>query len=95
MFVDRSAQPAFETLPARGNWQKGVPEAAEARRRRADQAAQLLFPAIQQVRAQGISSLHAIAAGLNSIGVRTVRGTQWTPTAVRRVLARVARCGGV
>ena len=93
MFVDRSAHPALGPVSASGNWQKGVPAAAEARRRRADQAAKRLFPAIQQVQAQGFRTLHAIATGLNSMGVRTVRGTQWTPTAVQRVIARVARCG--
>jgi hypothetical protein len=40
------------------------------------------------VQATGVASLRAIAIELNARGFRTVRGTEWTPMAVRRVLLR-------
>ena len=78
------------SLIRHARWLRAIP-AAKARRCRADIAAQRLLPAIQRVQSQGISSLHGIAAGLNALGVATVRGTKWTPTAVRRVLERTGQ----
>ena len=69
-------------------WRKGVVAAGLARRKNADTAARALLPAIQAVQATGVTSLRAIAIELNVRGISTVRGTQWTPMAVRRVLLR-------
>ncbi len=71
-------------------WRKGVAAAAQARRLYADDAAQILMPSIRDAQDGGASSLRAIADALNAKGIRTVRGTDWTPMAVRRVLMRVA-----
>ena len=75
------------------NWLKGVPAATAARRRNADLAARRLLPFIRGLQADGVSTLHALADGLNALGVRTVRNTNWTPTAVRRLLDRAAKLG--
>ena len=69
-------------------WRKGVAAASRARSKNADDAARSLLPAIQDVQAAGAISLRAIAIELNARGVRTVRGREWTPMAVRRVLLR-------
>jgi DNA invertase Pin-like site-specific DNA recombinase len=44
---------------------------------------------IADARSQGSTTLQAIAAHLASLGITTSRGAAWTPTAVRRVLARL------
>ena len=87
---DQPYSPAANRPP---NWMKGVPAAAAARRRNADLAALRLLPAVLGLQAEGVQTLHALAAGLNALGVRTVRNTQWTPTAVRRLLDRAAQLG--
>jgi hypothetical protein len=69
-------------------WRKGVAAASLARKKNADDAARILLPAIRAVQATGVASLRAIAIELNARGFRTVRGTEWTPMAVRRVLLR-------
>ena len=81
---------AHTVRPQPAEWRKGVAAAAQARRLYADDAAQILIPSIRDVQAGGANSLRAIADALNARGVRTVRGTDWTPMAVRRVLMRVA-----
>ena len=82
---DDAARP-HHAQPA--EWRKGVAAAAIARRKNADEAARRLLPEIQAVQAAGVTSLRAIAIALNGRGSRTVRGTEWTPMAVRRVLLR-------
>lgn len=44
---------------------------------------------IDVLRSAGATSLHQIAAALNSEGIATRRGGKWTATAVRRVLGHV------
>ena len=68
---------------------KGTAAAAEARRQVADHAAYELLPTLEELRGQGAVSLGALAAGLNGRGVKTARGSEWTATAVKRLLARV------
>jgi len=52
-----------------------------AQQRRAD-----LLPVIEELRAAGCETLASIADALNSRGITTARGSQWTPTAVMRVV---------
>ena len=66
-----------------------VKAAALARTTAAERAAWQVQPAIEEARAAGATSLHAIAAVLNREGVATPRGGAWTATAVRRVMLRV------
>lgn len=68
--------------------------AAEARSVAADRSAWQAMPAIQEARAAGASSLHAIAAHLNAEGIPSARGGAWTATAVRRVLLRTEGAAG-
>jgi DNA invertase Pin-like site-specific DNA recombinase len=46
-----------------------------------------LLPVIRELRANGSSSLRAIANGLNEAGLTTARGGVWTATQVSRVVA--------
>ena len=66
----------------------GAQASAEVRSRAATHHANAVLPAIEELRASGATSLHALAAGLNEMGVPTPRGGAWTATAVRRALAR-------
>ena len=68
---------------------KGSAAASEARRQVADHAAHSLAPVLEQLRQAGVASLGGLAAGLNARGIKSPRGSEWTATAVRRVLARV------
>jgi hypothetical protein len=60
------------------------------RKAKADHAAFSVLPVVQQLQAEGVTSLNAIAAKLNGMGHQTPRGGTWTATAVKRALARVA-----
>ena len=62
---------------------------AAANRTKADGFAEALSSRVQPMRAAGLS-LRGIAAALTEQGVRTARGGQWTPTAVKNLLARQA-----
>ena len=73
------------------NAAKGV----DAKKGKADAFAHRLLPKLQEMQARGLS-LNAMARELTAIGFRTsqrgkkAEGGQWTATAVRRVLARLA-----
>lgn len=62
----------------------GAASTAKAAQRFAENVA----PVIRQIRASGVTSLCAIAAVMNTRGVRTARGGQWAATQVGAVLAR-------
>lgn len=64
--------------------------AAVSHTRNANRFASDLAPALADIQASGIITHHGISAALNAAGVTTPRGGQWTPTAVRRALERVA-----
>lgn len=67
----------------------GASASAAARQRQADHHAHSLTPVLDELRAAGARSLAQLAAGLTKRGIGAPRGGAWTPTAVRRVLARV------
>jgi DNA invertase Pin-like site-specific DNA recombinase len=48
-----------------------------------------LTPTIKELQAAGNTTLRALAAGLNAMGITTARGGEWDQTQVRRLLARV------
>jgi DNA invertase Pin-like site-specific DNA recombinase len=48
-----------------------------------------VMPVIEQVKAAGATSYHAIAAELNTRGVRTARGGTWGASTVRGIMLRV------
>ncbi|MET4698857.1 DNA invertase Pin-like site-specific DNA recombinase [Constrictibacter sp. MBR-5] len=53
---------------------------------RAEQHAANILPIVRQIQAAGATSLRAVAAALNSRGVRTPRGGEWCATQVKRVI---------
>ncbi len=64
--------------------QRGV----RAAQKKADERAAVIADELIPLRDQGLS-LNAIAKALNDRSIRTSRGCQWTPTAVKRALARL------
>ncbi|GJD33999.1 recombinase family protein [Methylobacterium aerolatum] len=66
-------------------------KATALRQRKADHAAFAVLPIIERLRGEGVTSLGGLAKRLNEAGQPTPRGAgEWTATAVKRVLARVA-----
>jgi DNA invertase Pin-like site-specific DNA recombinase len=57
-----------------------------ANRAKAQERARIVAPAIAEARAAGHTSLHKIAAYLNTQSIPTPRGKLWTPTAVKNAL---------
>ncbi len=68
---------------------KGNRAALEAIRERADLHAATLAPVIEELRAQGVSTLKGLAAKLNEAGMQTPRGARWYASSVRNLLARL------
>lgn len=66
---------------------KGAVQSAIVRRQKAGERRGDLLPMIEQLRLNGATSLRAIAAGLNGVGLTTARGGRWTATQVKRVVA--------
>lgn len=62
---------------------------AETRSVRAAQRAAELAPVLSELRSSGVTSLRALAAGLNRAGIPAPRGASWSPMAVKRELARL------
>jgi hypothetical protein len=54
----------------------------------ADQFAANVVPLIEDIRANGITSLKGIARTLSARGIATRRGGEWTATSVRNVMNR-------
>jgi len=69
------------TQQRNGNATSAQVRSARAQQRRAD-----LLPVIEELRSAGCETLASIADALNSRGICTARGSQWTPTAVLRVV---------
>jgi len=64
--------------------------ATVARQEKATKAAHGVMPVVRELQAQGVTSLNALAAKLNEMGVKTPRGGNWTATAVKRAVERAA-----
>lgn len=69
------------SMAAKGTRISAIVRGELSTKRRAD-----LFPVIQGLRSGGAISLRAIADGLNSAGLTTARGGQWSGTQVMREL---------
>jgi DNA invertase Pin-like site-specific DNA recombinase len=63
--------------------------AAAAIQERVNSRAADIAPTIAGLQAAGTTSLRAIAAALNGLGITTARGGEWDQTQVRRILARL------
>ncbi len=68
----------------------GWARSARTRKAQAATRAADITPVIAAIRAQGATSLRAIAAELNARGVPTPRGKTWFPASVRQVLRHAA-----
>ncbi len=68
---------------------KGNDAAITAIRERANLHADELLPVIQEIRANGASTLQQIADALNASGVSAPRGGTWHPSSVRNLMARM------
>lgn len=64
-------------------------QGTKAKRQKADAFAASVLPTIREIQGDGTSSLAGIATRLNELRVRSARGCNWTPMAVKRVLDRV------
>lgn len=73
----------------RGGKKPDAALATEARVKAADVFAASVGPIMQEMKANG-ATLRQIAAAMASRGIRTARGGEWTATAVKNALARVA-----
>jgi DNA invertase Pin-like site-specific DNA recombinase len=62
--------------------------AAASNRRIGASFAANVVPVMQQIRAAGATSYHAIADALNARGIHTARGGEWHATTVRNILLR-------
>jgi DNA invertase Pin-like site-specific DNA recombinase len=71
----------MRVIAAKGTHQSAIVRRETAAKRRAD-----ILPMIEALRAKGVASLRAIAAGLNEAGLTSSRGANWTATQVKRVL---------
>lgn len=70
--------------------QTGNSEAVAAIKLKAQEHAANLRAILDDVRAQGITSVRKVAQELNRRGIITPRGGEWQPTTVVRLLARLA-----
>jgi len=70
--------------------QVGNSEAVSAIKLRAQEHASNLRSIVDDVRAQGITSVRKIAEELNQRGILAPRGGEWQPTTVVRLLARLS-----
>jgi DNA invertase Pin-like site-specific DNA recombinase len=59
--------------------------------RNADRHARDLAPVLEELRAQGVTSLRAVAEELNQRGMLTRRGGRWWVSNVRNLVQRVAQ----
>jgi hypothetical protein len=77
----RHAVPAPWPVPGEGPSPAG-------NRVKADQFAAAVLPIIDQIRANGATTLTDIAEVLNARNIRTARGGRWYPTTVKNILDR-------
>ena len=103
--ISRRTKEALAVAKARGV-RLGNPNGAEALRRagkgavalraavvaNADRHAMDLAPVLEELRAQGVTSLRGIAAELNRRGMQTRRGGVWQVSNVGNLLRRVNAC---
>lgn len=68
---------------------RGTMVSARSRANEASNRARDLAPVLAQLQQTGAMTLRDLARRLDDLGLRSPRGCSWTPTAVRRVLARL------
>ena len=98
--ISRRTKEALAAAKARGQKLGGLREnapdisqykdqATAARQAKADKRVAVIAEDLQALKAQGLS-LNAMAKALNERSIQTARGCEWTPTAVKRALARLS-----
>jgi DNA invertase Pin-like site-specific DNA recombinase len=91
-FISVRTKAALQAAKARGLKLGGLRDRTNQRNKaskaNADRYASTVFPVIKKLRDAG-QTLQAIADALNAVGKPSPRGSNWTATAIRRVLARV------
>jgi DNA invertase Pin-like site-specific DNA recombinase len=81
---------AGATLGNRTNLDDAQKLGAASNAQAADVFAANVLPIVQQLQANGVTALRALAGALNARGVRTARGGAWHPTSVGRLFERAA-----
>jgi DNA invertase Pin-like site-specific DNA recombinase len=69
---------------------ENIAKGRQAIAHRANTKAAYVAPAVRELQAGGASSLREIAAGLNSAGIPTPRGGQWSAVQVKRMMDRLS-----
>lgn len=80
-------------LGNRTNLAEAQAKGGQMRSAQADDFSRRVFPVLNGLMAQGVSSLRALACALNERGIASPRGGQWHPSAVRNVVRRMATEG--
>ena len=97
--ISRRTREALQAAKARGQKLGGLREnapdisqyadqATAARQAKADKRVAVIAEDLLALKAQDLS-LNAMAKELNARSIQTSRGCEWTPTAVKRALARL------
>ncbi len=76
-------------LPGAGNIARYQRQGVKAAMAKAAERLSLVADDLRKLSAEGLS-LNAMAGKLNGMDIRTSRGRQWTATAVRRAVLRLA-----
>lgn len=72
---------------------KGSAAGAAVRKAKAAKLVEHLVPVLAHIREEGATSLRTIAAQLNSRGIETPRGGEWSAVQVKRMMARAVESG--
>jgi DNA invertase Pin-like site-specific DNA recombinase len=73
------------------NLKKGNPGAIAKLKAEAQEAAERMRPIIDNLKAEGVSTVRGLCVALNERGYVTATGSAWHPTSVARVLRRIGR----
>lgn len=89
--ISARTKAALQQAKARGQrlGRNGAERLAPGYQAEAVERAKALAPVVAEIQASGASSLREIAAGLNTRGIRTVRGSEWSAVQVQRLLERL------
>ena len=88
--ISQRTRDALAAKKAQGVKLGGLNAKGEANRDEAKARAEALRPVLDKLKANGVTSLRAIASALNNRGIKTARGGEWSAMQVARVLDRLA-----
>jgi DNA invertase Pin-like site-specific DNA recombinase len=87
--ISQRTRDALAAKKAQGVKLGGLNAKGEANRDEAKARAEALRPVLDELKANGVTSLRTIASALNDRGIKTARGGEWTAMQVARVLDRL------